>query len=629
MIRINQIKLPIFEINGDRELEEKLLRKRAAKLLRVREDGIRKLRLVRRSVDAREKNNIRYVYVIDVKLHDSLSGPNAKTELSFVKKLKNRDITAETEVPVQIKKASEACLEYFGKAGRRPVIIGSGPCGLFAAHTLCRAGLSPIIVERGERIEKRQERAERFFETGNLNEDSNVQFGEGGAGTFSDGKLNTSIKGQGSYIRYVLRTFCEYGADENILFEQKPHIGTDVLADVVKNMREDIIDSGGTFLFETKLCDLELADDGALSALIVSAPGDRKECDALSKLLEGFGEAGAERGAAAVQTAGGASSEGETDAEAAARGNPQKAAERKRINLSPGERCRIPCSACILAVGHSARDTFSMLYEKKLLMEQKPFAMGLRVQHPQALIDRALYGAERLSEKRALLGAASYKLTHRCKNGRSIYSFCMCPGGYVVNASSEAGRLCVNGMSYQRRDGENANAALIVNVQPSDFPSGHPLAGIELQRELEARAFSLCGGAIPCETYGDFKEGRKAEFHTSSYAHAFKGFYACGDLRGMLPEFMQEAVLEGMEAFAQSIEGFSSDDAILSGVEARTSSPVRLLRDAEGVSSIAGLYPAGEGAGYAGGITSAAVDGIKTAERLLMRFEQNVSGGGA
>lgn len=621
MIRLNQIKLPIFdtaergEMRVSAALEQKLLRKKAAKLLKIREDGIRKLRIVRRSVDAREKKNILFVYVLDVKLHDSISGPSRKTEEAFVKRLQNRNIAVETEIPFVLPEASGRT--FAAGQGKmpavRPIIVGTGPCGLFAAHTLCRLGLYPIVIERGERMEKRRAKTERFFETGKLDPDSNVQFGEGGAGTFSDGKLNTSVKGQGSYIRYVLECFYEYGADADILYEQKPHIGTDRLSEVVVNLRNDILRMGGDILFDTKLCGIETeaAQSGAAvlrpetlvsagDAETAACAGNTNQTEAAEKIAAGSGQDARRLSAVRLRV-------------------PADREERRQFERVFGkkaaahEEVSIPCEQLILALGHSARDTFSMLYESGLFMEQKAFAMGVRVQHPQRLIDEALYGSERLSEKEALLGPASYKLTHRCENGRSIYSFCMCPGGYVVNSSSEEGRLCVNGMSYHGRDSENANAALIVNVTTSDFPSEHPLAGIELQRRLEETAYKLCGGAIPCETYGDFKAGTEKDFAVSSYANCFQGYYAYADLRRALPDFMREALLEGMEAFGRSIRGFDSDDAILSMAEARTSSPVRIPRGEDFSANISGIYPAGEGAGYAGGITSAAVDGVRTA----------------
>lgn len=574
MIRVSQIKLPIFSAGKDRKEELRLLKREAAKKLRIRPEGIRKLKILRRSVDARKKENILYVYILDLRLHDSITGPSRETEAAFVRRLSDRDVTVETEIPVRVERLSPEQIAAFEEKAGRPVVVGSGPCGLFAAHTLCLMGLRPLILERGEAVEKRMETVERFFQTGSLRENSNVQFGEGGAGTFSDGKLNTSIKGQGSRIRYVLEQFYRCGAPEEILYDQKPHIGTDILREVVKNLRQEILAMGGSFLFETRLTGIE-TEGGALSAIHLELPGDH------GAFLE------AERSLS--------------------------------IKAAPGETVKLPCSSLILAIGHSARDTFRMLCEAGVPMEQKPFAMGLRVQHPQRLIDKALYGEDRLSEKEAVLGPASYKLTHRLPEGRGIYSFCMCPGGYVINASSEKNRLCVNGMSRHGRSGDNANAALIVTVGTEDFPGREPLSGMELQEKLEEQAYSLCGGAIPCETYGDFLRGKKADFSAPSFTPSFQGYYAYGDLRSILPEFLQEAVICGMEAFGRNIRGFDWEEALFSGVETRTSSPVRILRDGSFESGISGIFPAGEGAGYAGGITSAAIDGMRTAEALAAR----------
>lgn len=593
MLRINEIRIPIDALweyqhcdNAETALSEAelaLLRKKTAKLLKIREEGIRKLKIRRRSIDAREKSRILFVYLLDVKLRDSITGPDQNTEAAFVKALRNRNVTVETEIPLEIKPAEKDVLSYFQKRGERPVVIGSGPCGLFAAHALAHAGLRPLVIERGASVEKRREAVERFFETGKLDPNTNVQFGEGGAGTFSDGKLNTSVKGQGSYIRYVLQLFHHFGAGEAILSDQKPHIGTDVLQTVVKRMREDIRKAGGEFLFETKLIGIE-TEGGNLRRIRLELPRERRARREAEDVLFRTG-----------LTAPSKEDEG---------------------SGTPGL-VSIPSSRLILAIGHSARDTLRTLYEQGLSMEQKPFAMGVRIQHPQSLIDGALYGTDRLSEKQQILGPAAYKLTHRCANGRSIYSFCMCPGGYVINASSEEGRLCVNGMSNEARDGETANAALIVNIRTEDFPSEHPLSGILLQQSFEEKAFSACGGAIPCERFGDFRKGRETEFQAPSFQPGFQGFYAFTDLRKLLPEFMQEALLEGMQAFGRIIPGYDQEDALLSAVESRTSSPVRIPRGEAYEANIRGIYPAGEGAGYAGGITSAAADGLRAAEKLM------------
>ena len=555
MIRINQIKLPIFEAEG--QTEEELVKAKVIKLLKIKKDGIRKLKLIRRSIDAREKKNIYFVYTVDVRLHDSIVGPVKETEETFVKKLKNNNITVIESIPFSITEN-----EILKNSDIRPVIIGCGPCGLFAAHSLIKMGLKPIIIEQGANVDERAEIVERFFETGSLSETCNIQFGEGGAGTFSDGKLNTSVKGQQSYIRYVLEQFVSYGADKNILIDQKPHIGTDILIDIIRSMRNDLIANGADFYFDTKLTDIEISD-GKLNGIWVK-------------------------------------------------------------NLKKKEDAHfLPANYLILAIGHSARDTFYMLRDKAFDMEKKSFAMGVRVQHPQEIIDRALYGEDRLCDKERILGPASYKLTHRLKDGRSIYSFCMCPGGYVVNSSSEDKRLCINGMSYNDRGSGVANSALIVNVNADDFPSDDVLSGIEMQRNIEKNAYKLCDGIIPYESYREFKDGCEYPVGHCFYTPQFKGYAAAANVRSILPSFMQEAIIEGMEAFNRQINGFNMDEAIIAGIEARTSSPVRILRDKNGMSNIYGVFPAGEGAGYAGGITSAAIDGIKSAMLLCDEILNN------
>lgn len=575
MIRINQIKISIFEVGTDAEKEAKLLKKLSAGLLSCRQDDIRKLKLVRRSIDAREKDNIEFVYTVDVRLHDSVVGPSAETELRFVEKLKNANIRQMNRAPLTLPIPKEAGNAFGGTtdgtgdgigddgAGikKAPIVVGSGPCGLFAAYVLAECGRTPIILERGEDVDKRTAKTELFFESGKLDPDCNIQFGEGGAGTFSDGKLNTSIKDRGGYIEFVLKTFVRFGADPEILIDQKPHVGTDVLTTVVKNMREYIISKGGRYVFNARFDDLTV-HDGHISSVSYT-------------------------------------------------------------DTHTGKTQTLKCDELILATGHSARDTFLMLKNKGFDMEAKPFAVGVRIQHPQELIDKALYGADRLSEKQAILGPAAYKLTRKASNGRNCFSFCMCPGGYVVNSSSEDGRLCVNGMSYNDRASGTANSALIVNVTPEDFAdatgSDDILNGMEFQRQLEEQAYKLCDGVIPYETYKEFRENSKAPEGTSSYEAKFLGYAAAADVRGALPDYVGDAIADCMAGFARTIEGYDSDDAIIAGVEARTSSPVRILRDDNTREAIgfAGVYPAGEGAGYAGGITSAAADGVKTALRIL------------
>ena len=429
-----------------------------------------------------------------------------------------------------------------------PVIVGSGPAGLFCAWYLARAGYRPLVLERGQEAQKRKETVDRFWKDGVLDPDSNVQFGEGGAGTFSDGKLNTLVKDPNGRNHEVLKRFVEAGAPEEIVYQQKPHLGTDVLIGIVETMRHQIEEMGGSFRFETKVTDLCI-ENGHLTAVEVN--------------------------------------------------NEEK----------------IPADACVLALGHSARDTFDMLHRRGVYMEPKSFAVGLRMEHPQKMINYDLYG----EEETEFLGAASYKVTHTCENGRGVYSFCMCPGGYVVNASSEQGMLAVNGMSYQARDSKNANSALIVTVTPEDFPEEGPLGGIAFQRNLEKRAWEIGKGKIPVQLFGDYKLHQKSSAF-GEIEPQMKGAYVLADVRSILPKEIGDSIEEGVLAFGRKLKGFDRNDAILSGVESRTSSPVRIVRNREGYSNIEGIYPCGEGAGYAGGITSAAMDGIKTAEFICEKF---------
>ena len=568
MIRINQIKLSIFEAGNDRKKEDEKLRLKAARLLKIQPEGIRKLRILRRSVDARDRSDIRFVYTITVKLRDSITGPTADSERDFIKRLGNRNITQEEYVPVTIGKLPDEISSSLSEA-ERPVIAGMGPCGLFAALVLAREGLRPIVLERGSSVAERQEKVESFLSGGRLDPECNMQFGEGGAGTFSDGKLVTSIKGRDNYVRFVLEEFHKHGAPEDILFEQKPHVGTDILTEVVASIRYEIISLGGEVYFDTRLEDIE-AEDGRLSAIIL-----KHQSSARKKRLPGYAE-----------------------------------------EISEGL-YRLPAKRLILAIGHSARDTYEMLRNRKMDMEAKPFAVGVRVQHPQELIDKALYGTDRLSEKRAILGPAAYKLTHTCRDGRGVYSFCMCPGGYVINSSSEEGRLAINGMSYHDRGSANANSAIIVSVRPEDMEGDDPLCGMEFQRRLEERAYGLLSGVIPYETYKEFREGCSDPAGISSYDNETRGFTGAADVASIFPEYIKNDIIEGMEAFESSIKGFAGHETIISGVESRTSAPVRILRDESMQACINGIYPAGEGAGYAGGITSSAVDGIKTALAVI------------
>jgi len=417
-------------------------------------------------------------------------------------------------------------------------------------------GYRPILLERGKCVEQRMKDVLSFWEGGPLNPESNVQFGEGGAGTFSDGKLNTLIKDKDGRSRKVLQIFTENGAQEEILYEAKPHIGTDILTEVVKNMRSRILEWGGQVRFETR-ADGILTQDGQVSGVV----------------------------------------------------------------LANGE--IISTQQVVLAIGHSARDTFLWLSKMDIEMLAKSFAVGFRVEHPQALIDQDQYG---MTGKDAMLAPASYKLTAQTSNKRGVYSFCMCPGGFVVNASSEPKRLAVNGMSYSRRDSKNANSAIIVSVTPQDFEAEGPLAGLEFQRRLEEEAYKRADGKIPVQRYGDFTNAVKCDINATSgridkeFAPCQKGSFLMADLKGLLPAEAEKAFVEGMQQFGRIIPGFDDENALLSGVESRTSSPVRISRDETLQSRIKGLYPCGEGAGYAGGITSAAMDGMRVAEEIAAHF---------
>ncbi|WP_373131238.1 NAD(P)/FAD-dependent oxidoreductase [Clostridium sp. M62/1] len=535
MIRINQLKLPVNHKKQD-------LQKKAAKLLRQPETRIRSLHIRRQSIDARKKGELLYIYAVDVEFEGD--------EESAVRRAKNVNITISKEKRYQFPEAGREA----PRLKERPVIIGCGPAGLFCGLMLARAGYRPVILERGADVDTRTAQVKRFWEEGILDPESNVQFGEGGAGTFSDGKLNTLVKDVSGRNGEVLRILTEAGADPSILYSSKPHVGTDVLARVVKHIRTEITSLGGEVRFQTKAADLGIR--GGKAAFV------------------------------------------ETE-------HPVRGRE------------VIPAEAVVLAVGHSARDTFEVLYKKGIEMEAKAFAVGLRIQHPQKQINLAQYGMEEPGE----LGAAPYKVTRQTSNGRGVYSFCMCPGGYVVNASSEPGRLAVNGMSYHSREGVNANSALIVTVTADDFPEATAMGGIAFQRQLEEAAFRAGGGNIPVQLYGDFRDGRVSRSF-GDVEPAFMGGTAFADLNQVLPAALCASFREGMEAFGKMIRGFDRPDAILAGVESRTSSPLRIGRGETLEGSIGGLYPCGEGAGYAGGITSAAMDGIKVAEAIVRRFQR-------
>ncbi|MDD6037286.1 MAG: FAD-dependent oxidoreductase [bacterium] len=527
MIRIQQVKVPL---SHDKATIENKIRK----LLHLSAEVTIRYTIVKRSIDARKKPDIFYVYTVDV----TVDG-----EARLVKRLKQPAIQLYREEKYQF-----VC-DGTQRMTDRPVIIGAGPAGLFCCYELAKAGFAPILLERGKCVEERTKDVTAFWDNGTLNTKSNVQFGEGGAGTFSDGKLNTGVKDPCGRNRHALELFHEFGAAEEILYDQKPHIGTDVLVTVIRNMRNEIIRLGGTIRFESQVTDVVI-ENGSLKSLLIN------------------------------------------DTET------------------------IDTPIAVFAIGHSARDTFQTLADNKLMMEAKSFAVGFRVEHPQQMINESQYGAD---ANLSLLPVAPYKVTANFENHRGVYSFCMCPGGFVVNASSEEKRLAINGMSYQKRDSSNANSAIIVSVTPEDYPGEGPLAGIDFQRQLEEKAFHLAGGNIPQQLFGDFCE-RKLTTAYGDFESCHKGEVAFADLNELMTPEMNRCFVDGMNQFAKRIHGFNRYDAILSGMESRTSSPVRICRNEQYESNIRGIYPCGEGAGYAGGITSAAIDGMKVAEAIAHRF---------
>lgn len=532
MIRIQQLKLPVSHTKE--ELEQKLLKE-----LKLSPEKLTSYELRKQSIDARKKP-IQYVYTIDVQV---------KEEDRVLKRARNSKASRAEVHTYQLPKPGSRPLNH------RPVIIGSGPAGLFCGLMLAKAGYCPVILERGKPAQERKNSVELFWNTGQLDVRSNVQFGEGGAGTFSDGKLNTLVKDTKGRNRLVLEAFVEAGAPEEILWQNKPHLGTDVLIGIVENIRCQIEALGGQVCFESQMTDLTLKEGRIQRIQVVEGQGGKERTYEL-----------------------------ETD-------------------------------ILILAPGHSARDTFLMLKEKGIPMEAKAFAVGVRVEHPQEMINLSQYGAEYPKE----LSAASYKLTRKVSDGRGVYSFCMCPGGYVVNASSEERALAVNGMSYQARDGHNANSAIVVTVGPKDFKGTDVLSGMEFQRRLEQAAYRAGEGKVPVQLFGDYQKG-VVSHSLGNVEPAIKGAWTFGDVRSIFPEELAAALEEGILGCEQILAGFARGDALLSGVESRTSSPVKIPRNQEMESAIGGLYPCGEGAGYAGGITSAAMDGVKTAEAVIAKY---------
>ena len=550
MIRISQLKLPCGHSEAD--LEEKI-----RKTIKLKDRDTVRYRIRKHSIDARKKPQLFDIYTVDADLKMGI-----KAERKLAAKLRNRNIAVVEESGYQFPPAGGE------KMNTRPVVIGAGPAGLFCALMLAEHGYRPILLERGRCVEERAKDIDRYWESGKLDPSSNVQFGEGGAGTFSDGKLNTQINDKTGRSEKVLQVFTEAGAPEDIRYESKPHIGTDLLRVVIPAIRNRILAAGGDVRFEAQVTDLVIGD-GSVRALVL-ADGSKLRTDTV-----------------------------------------------------------------VLAPGHSARDTIASLFQRGVPMEPKAFAVGLRVSHPQSLIDRAQYGVWEREEMRELgLSAAPYKLTAKAASGRGVYSFCMCPGGYIVDASSEPSRIAVNGMSEHARGSGRANSAIVCTVGPEEYGTDHPLSGMYFQQELEEKAYRIGQGAIPVQRYirmkENFEKRRNGEPvpadnpdpYLTSHDLCIRGRWTPADLSELLPRALTADFIEGMEEFDHKIPGFAGEEAFAAGIESRTSSPVRIPRGEDLQSRIRGLYPCGEGAGYAGGIMSAAMDGIRVAEAIRMRFAE-------
>jgi uncharacterized FAD-dependent dehydrogenase len=537
MLRITEIKLPI-ELADTLKHQDDQIKAALLRRLEIPESELIRFEIFKRGVDARKSHAILYVYNLDVEV---------KNEAKLLARFKKDP---------HIKLAPDTSYHFVARQAvinaHRPVVIGFGPAGIFAALILAQAGFNPIVLERGKEVRKRTKDTWGLWRKRTLNPESNVQFGEGGAGTFSDGKLYSQIKDPKHYGRKVLQEFVKAGAPEEILYVSHPHIGTFRLVGMVEEMRNTIISLGGEIRFESRVTDIAIENNQV-----------------------------------------------------------------QGVTLQSGE--FIPTNHVVLAVGHSARDTFEMLHEKGIYVEAKPFSIGFRIEHPQSLIDRARYGKSYSDDILKKLGAADYRLVHHAQNGRSVYSFCMCPGGTVVAATSEPNRVVTNGMSQYSRNERNANAGIVVGITPEvDYP-GHPLAGVEFQRQLESQAYLLGGSnySAPGQLIGDFLANRPSTQLGEVQPSYTPGVHLT-NLDTALPEFAITAMREAIPAFAKQVPGFDLADGVLTGVETRTSSPIRIKRDDDTLQSIntKGLYPCGEGAGYAGGILSAAVDGIKVAEAV-------------
>jgi uncharacterized FAD-dependent dehydrogenase len=520
MIRISNIKIN-YKSNQDISIKNKLSK--------IFKQEINEYKINKRSIDARDKNNILFVYTLDVNIQNEDKYLN-----DTIKKVGNE------EYKFKVTGTKELT--------NRPVVVGFGPAGIFLSYMLSLYGYKPLIIERGKSIDERVNDVENFFKDNNLNPESNIQFGEGGAGTFSDGKLNTLTKDENFRSKKIFEIFVENGAPEEILYDYKPHIGTDILRTVIKNIRNKILDMGGEIRYSTKLSNINIQDNRVKSIIV----NDNEE---------------------------------------------------------------IACDNLFLCIGHSARDTFYMLNDNKLDMKAKPFAVGIRIVHNREDINKSMFGNADFN----ILGTASYKLTYKSSNGRGVYSFCMCPGGYVVNASSELNRLAINGMSNYDRMSNSSNSAIVVTVSPTDF-GNNIFDGIEYQRKLEEKAYKLGNSYIPVQLYKDYINNISSKEYGSILPEV-KGFTQFSNLNELFPEYINESLKEAIPYFGTKIKGYDNPDSVIMGIESRTSSPVTIIRDENHESNIKGIYPVGEGAGYAGGITTAAIDGIKTFEKFASIYK--------